>query len=352
MEDGTFNDVAFLKYCERERELQEDTIENQTIPQYINNLNEQALQNPDVIYISSDESEDEEIDASIPNRYAEALNTSDNEYENSYSDSSYYTCYTRFYSSDTRLTIDEEMTHLDIGSSSMSVRHITDSTNDVIVIEDDDSEVEFAGETYGPSKRRRHKVEKRTKKDDCIRVIPEGIIPNSVCCTECGIFTTRSELEKLTNFSYVRGRRQPYCLGCSRLHSFVSCDEVSDTIKWFVTGKNPSYDSPPVSDYQSMMRRLCKRRKHMEERVERNRSDGSKLVTTNELYRICLDSHFRCAVTGHYLYFHSGQYDRVPWSEMNIQLLSAVLNTIKGHAPNEELVRWYTYFMRSKLIIL
>ncbi|KAI8094610.1 hypothetical protein BDF21DRAFT_459002 [Thamnidium elegans] len=345
MEDSTFEDARFLEYCrERDRELQEDPIGNQTIPQYINDLNEQALQDPDVIYISSDEeSEDEETGDSAVKGYIGIPHTS----EDNDSDSSYYTCNTHGFSPP---EIEDDISRLDIASGSESVRPITDNTRDIIVIDDDDSE------------------------DDNIRIAPKDYGTDSVRCNECNILTTRNEVDLLSNLSYVRNKRQPYCLGCSRLHAFAICDEeVSDIIRWLVTGKIPSYDLPPESTYRSIMRRIIKRRKCMEKRVERAQGDGSELVTSSELFCLCIESKFKCAITGHYLYFHSGRHNRLPywalsldhinalhhckksptsWSKDNIQLMSAVLNSIKGHVTNEELIRWHTDFMNSKVIIL
>lgn len=111
----------------------------------------------------------------------------------------------------------------------------------------------------------------------------------------------------------------------------------------------------------------------MEDRVRKNQSDGSELVTSSELFLICTESKFKCAVSGHYLYFHSTKHSRTPywaltldhvnplhqsksnpasWSGDNIQPLASVLNNIKGDYSNDELVRWHADLMRSKVIVL
>lgn len=96
----------------------------------------------------------------------------------------------------------------------------------------------------------------------------------------------------------------------------------------------------------------------MEERVVKSEADASKLVTAKELYEICVQNEFKCAVSGHTCYFKSRDCRRTPywsisldhidplndskenpisWSKENIQPLCNVLNIIKGHVPNDEL---------------
>ncbi|KAI9267140.1 hypothetical protein EDC94DRAFT_582619 [Helicostylum pulchrum] len=171
------------------------------------------------------------------------------------------------------------------------------------------------------------------------------------------------EEDLLSNLSYLRGNSQSYCLGCCRLRAYAVCDEeVSDIIRWLATGKIPFYDRPPTSSYPSISSRLIVRRRWME-----------KKITSNELFGMCIEKKFKCAVSGNYVYFHSGQPTCMPywalnldhidplhhskgnpasWSKNNIQVLSAVLNSIKGYVPNEELVRWHADFMCHKVIIL
>ncbi|GAA5798631.1 hypothetical protein HPULCUR_004036 [Helicostylum pulchrum] len=375
MDDYAFNDARFLEYCqERELDLREEPIENQTIPQYISNLNEQALQNPDVIYISSDEeSENEETDDNVVTGYVEISDTSNDEYEDDVSDSSY----TSVLSRNTELDTDDDTSRLDAGCGSRSGRRNTDSSTEVIII-DDDSDEEPVRKTSPfiklPSKQltqglRYEKYQKYFQKhsrkhfqkyfqeklkdlkeiwqDAEIRVAPRGERTDFVLCTECNRLTTRDEEDLLSNLSYLRGNYQPYCLGCARLRAYAVCDEeASDIIRWLATGKIPFYDRPPTPSYT---------------------------ITSNELFGICIEKEFKCAVSGNYVYFHSGKHARIPywalsldhidplhhskenpasWSKNNIQLLSAALNSIKGHVANEELVRWHADFMRSKVIIL
>ncbi|KAI9273887.1 hypothetical protein EDC94DRAFT_593086 [Helicostylum pulchrum] len=420
MDDYAFNDARFLEYCqERELDLREEPIENQTIPQYISNLNEQALQNPDVIYISSDEeSENEETDDNVVTGYVEISDTSNDEYEDDVSDSSY----TSVLSRNTELDTDDDTSRLDAGCGSRSGRRNTDSSTEVIII-DDDSDEEPVRKTSPfiklPSKRALRKAERKKKKrrnkkrkrintrskirkvpkilpkalpkalpkvlprkvkrpernlDAEIRVAPRGERTDFVLCTECNRLTTRDEEDLLSNLSYLRGNYQPYCLGCARLRAYAVCDEeASDIIRWLATGKIPFYDRPPTPSYTSIASRLITRRRWMEKRVLRNGCNGRELVTSNELFGICIEKEFKCAVSGNYVYFHSGKHARIPywalsldhidplhhskenpasWSKNNIQLLSAALNSIKGHVANEELVRWHADFMRSKVIIL
>lgn len=140
-------------------------------------------------------------------------------------------------------------------------------------------------------------------------------------------------------------------------------------IKWLVTGEIPSDERPDQPSYRTIAKRLAFRRKTMETRVLRNGCDGSALITTYELFRLCLEKQFKCAVSGHYLYFHCGRQPHTPywaltfdhinalhhhktnpnsWSINNIQVLSSILNSIKGSNSNEELIRWYVNFMASK----
>ncbi|KAI9254112.1 hypothetical protein EDC94DRAFT_618882 [Helicostylum pulchrum] len=145
MYDISFDDAALVEYCQkREMELQEDQNENQAIPQYITDLNEQAQQDPDVVYISSDEeSETEEPEDNIVIEYVEVPHTRNDEYEVNESDNSYYTCNTHISPPSTELGIDDHIYLLNIDSDSEPVRPITDSNRDSIVIEDHDSEEEF-----------------------------------------------------------------------------------------------------------------------------------------------------------------------------------------------------------------
>lgn len=117
------------------------------------------------------------------------------------------------------------------------------------------------------------------------------------------------------------------------------------------------------------MKRLRTRRRSIRKRAKKSGCDTSKLVTVYELFRLCADNNYKCAVTGNAVYFHppsdvhlpywalsldhinpfrKTKYNPNSWSKDNLQLLSAVLNSIKGHVPNEELVRWYNDLMRSK----
>lgn len=80
------------------------------------------------------------------------------------SDNSYYSCST-YSLSDTKLNIEEDIASLNTDSDSKSVRPITDSNNDVIIIEDDDSEVKFVGKTHRFLKWRKNKLEKGAKEN-------------------------------------------------------------------------------------------------------------------------------------------------------------------------------------------
>ncbi|GAA5802954.1 hypothetical protein HPULCUR_008429 [Helicostylum pulchrum] len=158
------------------------------------------------------------------------------------------------------------------------------------------------------------------------------------------------------------------------LRAYAVCDEeVSDIIRWLATGKIPFYDRLlhlPIQVYQVA---LSLEEGGWKKRVLRNGYNGSELVTSNELFGMCIEKKFKCAVSGNYVYFRSGQPTCMPywalnldhidplhhskgnpasWSKNNIQVLSAVLNSIKGYVPNEELVRWHADFMCHKVIIL
>lgn len=140
-------------------------------------------------------------------------------------------------------------------------------------------------------------------------------------------------------------------------------------IKWLVTGEIPSDERPNMPLYRTIVNRLAVRRISMERRVIRNGCDGSALITTYELFHLCLEKQFKCAVSGHYVYFHRGSQPHIPhwaltfdhinalhyykknpnsWSINNIQVLSSILNSIKGSNSNEELIRWYVNFVAIK----
>lgn len=153
MDDYAFNDAEFLDYNnKREIDLQEDLNESQTIPQYINDLNEQALQDPDVIYISSDEeSETEETEDKVT-RFVEVSQANNDEYEDS--DDSYYTSNTHLSPPRTDLDIEDHVSILNVDIGNESVQPVTDSPRDIIVIDDNDSEEEFVRESHVTSRLR------------------------------------------------------------------------------------------------------------------------------------------------------------------------------------------------------
>ncbi|GAA5811683.1 hypothetical protein MFLAVUS_005124 [Mucor flavus] len=152
-------------------------------------------------------------------------------------------------------------------------------------------------------------------------------------------------------------------------HAFAASEEeFQDIARWLVTGEILSNDLPPKYSSEEILRRLVGRRSSMEARVKKNKNDGSKLVSPEELFRICTESRFEYAISGHSVHIHSPRQTRTPywartldrvnplhepkvnpasWSGDNIQLLSSVLNSVKNDNSNEELIRWYADFMRS-----
>ncbi|KAI8082013.1 hypothetical protein BDF21DRAFT_416934 [Thamnidium elegans] len=66
----------------------------------------------------------------------------------------------------------------------------------------------------------------------------------------------------------------------------------------------------------------------------------------------------KCAITGHRLYFdhiqplNDSKHDPTSWSAKNLQLMSSLISSIKGHIPNQEIVKWYSNIIQAKPVEL
>lgn len=149
-------------------------------------------------------------------------------------------------------------------------------------------------------------------------------------------------------------------------------DERREFISWLITGKMPEHDNPPQQSFEYISKNLKRRRRLMVERLIHHGCDGKSLVTTNELYSICLQSQFRCAITGsrvafkakgprvpywslsidHRVPLNYSKYDPEAWSKDNLQVMSSVMNTIKSDLSDREIYRWYRAFYKAHIIEL
>lgn len=151
----------------------------------------------------------------------------------------------------------------------------------------------------------------------------------------------------------------------------IAGDETSllDILFWFKSGTSLLHN-PPTDASNEELSKLTKRRvKSMKVRAKSLGVKVISLVTQKELFEICKSNDMKCAITGHRLYFdrsddsfplfwkvsfdhirplHYSKHDPASWSANNLQLMSSLLNCIKGHMHDQEIVKWYSNIKHAK----
>ncbi|GAA5806503.1 hypothetical protein HPULCUR_012038 [Helicostylum pulchrum] len=194
------------------------------------------------------------------------------------------------------------------------------------------------------------------------------------CCI-CNVNVSKNEPDCLSNLSRCCYNKKPLCKGCLQLMA-IAGDETSllDILRWFKTGTSLLH-SPPADASDKELSEFTKRRaKCMRNRAK---SFGIKgfvdVATRKELFDICKNNDMKCAITGHRLYFdrsdnsflpfwkasfdhihplNNNKLDPTSWSAKNWQLMSSLINTIKGHMSNQEIAKWYGNIIQAKSIEL
>ncbi|GAA5807176.1 hypothetical protein MFLAVUS_000530 [Mucor flavus] len=150
-------------------------------------------------------------------------------------------------------------------------------------------------------------------------------------------------------------------------------NSLLNILYWFKSGTSVLHN-PPTDASNEELSEITKRR--VRRMRGRARSLGVKiisLVTQKELFEICKSNDMKCAITGHRLYFgrsdnsfppfwkasfdhirplNYSKHDPTSWSANNLQLMSSLLNCIKGHMPDQEIVKWYSNVKHANVLDL
>ncbi|KAI7896458.1 uncharacterized protein EV154DRAFT_492304 [Mucor mucedo] len=183
--------------------------------------------------------------------------------------------------------------------------------------------------------------------------------PNSNnCCNGCNKYVKKQKV-----------KRRPL-ITVFRLDGFLSSGEKkSDFNMWLKSQKIPTHDKPPTMSPDVLTKRLTGRRKSMKGRITRKKSNGTKLASVDQLKKMCIESRYKCVITGCQIAFHDPKKQRYPywalsidhkfplthcrndpfaWTIGNLQAMASSINAIKGDLSDDEVKRSYDqYFYKN-----
>ncbi|OBZ85294.1 hypothetical protein A0J61_06654 [Choanephora cucurbitarum] len=175
--------------------------------------------------------------------------------------------------------------------------------------------------------------------------------------------------------SQAKYKGSPCCLGCKRFISFAKTKKERGYITtYLLTGHIPSHDLPPTLSVQEVLRRLKARYHQIRSRYNHKVTENKNCpLTLNDLIRIYIKQDQLCQITGFRCYLHDTSLPRQPywalsldhivpvshqlnnhyvWSADNLQVMSTILNSIKGDANDVEIVDWYKRFLAANMVLI